>query len=112
MYYRKQTTLFNAHKNLIFTKYQFWKVNESSRFLFSKLYSFENAELIHFNIYFISIVLGISLLKVAAILSGPVAIVKTLISLVHAYVAAQNLAIIDGNEREIMRQNELAKKPE
>lgn len=62
--------------------------------------------------YLISVVLGISLLKVAAILSGPVAIVKTFISLIHAYVAAQNLAIIDGNEREIIRQNELAKKPE
>lgn len=57
-------------------------------------------------------VLGVSLLKVAAHLSAPVAIVKTLISLLHAYVASQNLAIIDCNEREALRLRELAKKPE
>lgn len=51
-------------------------------------------------------------MEVIAIISAPVAIVKTLISLLHAYVAAQNLAIIDLNEREANRQKELAKKPE
>lgn len=55
---------------------------------------------------------GISLLKVAAHLSAPVALVKTLISLLHAWVAAQNLAIIDCNEREAARKLEAAKKPE
>lgn len=65
-----------------------------------------------FKFIFVCTVLGISLFKVAAILSAPVALAKTLISLLHAYVAAQNLSIIDCNEREVARQNELAKKPE
>lgn len=56
--------------------------------------------------------LGISLFKVLTILSFPVAIAKAGISLLHAYVAAQNLAIIDCSEREQKRQAELAKKPE
>lgn len=64
------------------------------------------------NYFLRPIVLGISLLEIVAALSAPVAIVKTLISLLHAYVAAQNLAIIDMNEREANRQKELAKKPE
>ncbi len=66
---------------------------------------------IKIKIYF-STVLGLSLLKVACVLSAPVAFVKTLISLLHAYVAAQNLAIIDGIERANNRKTELAKKPE
>lgn len=57
-------------------------------------------------------ILGISSFKVLALLSAPVAIVKTLISVLHGYVASQNLAIIDCSERESIRQKELAKKPE
>ncbi|KAG4080279.1 hypothetical protein HA402_010771 [Bradysia odoriphaga] len=57
-------------------------------------------------------ILGLSLLKVAAVLSAPVAFVKALISLLHAYVAAQNLTIIDAAERENNRKKELSKKPE
>lgn len=56
--------------------------------------------------------MGLSLLKAAAILSAPVAFVKTLISLLHAYVAAQNLSTIDANERADNRKKELSKKPE
>lgn len=58
------------------------------------------------------LVLGISLLKVAAYLSAPVAIAKTLISVLHAYVASQNLAIIDCSEREAARRTEASKKPQ
>jgi len=57
-------------------------------------------------------ILGLSLLKVACVLSAPVAFVKTLISLLHGYVASQNLAIIDANERANNRKKELSKKPE
>lgn len=40
------------------------------------------------------------------------AIAKSGMSLLHAYVAAQNLAIIDTNEREEIRKRDAAKKPE
>lgn len=56
--------------------------------------------------------LGLSLFKVLTVLSAPVAIAKAGISLLHAYVAANNLAIIDCNEREQKRLAEAAKKPE
>lgn len=42
----------------------------------------------------------------------PVSIAKSGISLLHAYVAAQNIAIIDLSEREEKRQRDAAKKPE
>lgn len=57
-------------------------------------------------------VLGISLFKVLTVLAFPVAVAKAGISVLHAYVAAQNLAIIDTDEREQKRQAEAAKKPE
>lgn len=57
-------------------------------------------------------VLGISLFKVLTIVAFPVAIAKSGISLLHAYVAAQNLAIIDLSEREAIREKNAAKKPE
>lgn len=57
-------------------------------------------------------VLGISLFKVLTVIAFPVAIAKSGISLLHAYVAAQNIAIIDQNEREEFRQRDAAKKPE
>uniref|UniRef100_A0A1L8DY90 CDP-diacylglycerol--inositol 3-phosphatidyltransferase n=2 Tax=Nyssomyia neivai TaxID=330878 RepID=A0A1L8DY90_9DIPT len=58
------------------------------------------------------IILGISSFKFIAIVSAPVAIVKTLISLVHCNVAVQNLGIIDTNERKEAKQKDLAKKAE
>lgn len=57
-------------------------------------------------------VLGISLFKVLTIIAFPVAVAKSFISLLHAYVAANNLAIIDVTEREEARQRDSAKKPE
>ncbi|XP_065201428.1 CDP-diacylglycerol--inositol 3-phosphatidyltransferase [Planococcus citri] len=49
---------------------------------------------------------GIGLFKLAAWLSAPVALVKTILSLVHGYVACQNLAIIDTKEREQLMKKE------
>lgn len=46
------------------------------------------------------------------IIAFPVAVAKSGISLLHAYVAAQNISIIDVNEREEIRQRDAAKKPE
>lgn len=57
-------------------------------------------------------VLGISIFKVLTVIAFPVAIAKSGISLLHAYVAAQNIAIIDSNEREEARKRNSAKKPE
>lgn len=57
-------------------------------------------------------VFGISLFKVLTVIAFPVAVAKSGISLLHAYVAAQNIAIIDENEREEIRQRNAAKKPE
>lgn len=57
-------------------------------------------------------VFGISLFKVLTVIAFPVAIAKSGISLLHAYVAAQNLAIIDLSEREAIREKNAAKKPE
>lgn len=45
-------------------------------------------------------------------ISFPVAVAKGGISLLHAYVAAQNISIIDMSEREEIRQRNAAKKPE
>lgn len=46
------------------------------------------------------IVAGLGLFKWVAYLSAPVAFVKTMLSLVHGYVACNNLATIDTKERE------------
>lgn len=43
--------------------------------------------------------LGISLYRLIAYLTAPLAIVKSLISVLHAIVASKNLSIIDVNER-------------
>lgn len=45
-------------------------------------------------------------------LSFPVAVAKAGSSLLQAYVAAQNIVIIDQTEREEKRQLDSAKKPE
>lgn len=55
---------------------------------------------------------GISLFKVLTVIAFPVSVAKSGISLLHAYVAAQNIAILDVNEREEIRQRNAAKKPE
>lgn len=57
-------------------------------------------------------VFGISLFKVLTVIAFPVSVAKSGISLLHAYVAAQNIAILDVNEREEIRQRNAAKKPE
>lgn len=57
-------------------------------------------------------VLGISLFKVLTILSFPVAVAKAGSSLLQAYVAAQNIVIIDQTEREEKRKLDAVKKPE
>lgn len=57
-------------------------------------------------------VLGISIFKILTGLSFPVAVAKAGASLLHAWVAAQNLSIIDQNERAAIRQRDAAKKPE
>lgn len=62
--------------------------------------------------FFFHLVFGISLFKVLTIIAFPVAVAKSGISLLHAYVAAQNISIIDVNEREEIRQRDAAKKPE
>lgn len=57
-------------------------------------------------------VLGISLFKVLTVLSFPVAVAKAGSSLLQAYVAAQNIVIIDQTEREEKRKLDSVKKPE
>lgn len=67
-------------------------------------------KLILFN--FFALVLGISLFQVLTVVSFPVAVAKAGSSLLQAYVAAQNIAILDQNEREQQRHIDSAKKPE
>ncbi|XP_033216061.1 CDP-diacylglycerol--inositol 3-phosphatidyltransferase [Belonocnema kinseyi] len=50
------------------------------------------------------ILVGISLFKAICIISAPIALVKTILSLIHGYVACRNLAIIDVKEREQLRK--------
>lgn len=58
-------------------------------------------------------VLGLSFFKLIALLCGPFAVIKSLISLIHAYVACQDLGAIDVKERqEIRQQQEQGKKLE
>ncbi|KAL1459486.1 hypothetical protein WDU94_011464 [Cyamophila willieti] len=45
------------------------------------------------------LIAGFSLFRLVCYVSAPVALVKTAISLIHGYVACQNLAIIDMQER-------------
>lgn len=56
--------------------------------------------------------LGISLFKVIACLAFPVALAKAFISLLHAYVASQNLVILDNIDRKKALELNAAKKPE
>ncbi|XP_043478108.1 CDP-diacylglycerol--inositol 3-phosphatidyltransferase [Leptopilina heterotoma] len=50
------------------------------------------------------ILAGISLFRAILLLSAPVALVKTILSLIHGYVACINLGIIDVKEREQQRK--------
>jgi CDP-diacylglycerol--inositol 3-phosphatidyltransferase len=62
--------------------------------------------------FFVFTVLGIPLFKLLAIVSAPVAIVKTLISVIHGIVASVNITTIDANERIKSQQTEESKKSE
>jgi len=48
-------------------------------------------------------VAGLGLFRAVCYVSAPVAIVKSLISLLHGYVACKNLGIVDVKEREALR---------
>ncbi|CRK91541.1 CLUMA_CG005200, isoform A [Clunio marinus] len=56
--------------------------------------------------------LGISLFKLIALVSAPVAIVKTLISIIHGIVASVNITTIDTKEREAAKKVNDGKKAE
>jgi CDP-diacylglycerol--inositol 3-phosphatidyltransferase len=56
--------------------------------------------------------MGISTFKLLAIISAPVAIVKTLISVIHGIVASVNITTIDANERVKSQQVDGSKKSE
>lgn len=73
---------------------------------------FENPYLLKNQISNFLAVFSISLFKVLTVIAFPVALAKSGISLLHAYVAAQNMSIIDQNEREEARKRNAAKKPE
>lgn len=64
--------------------------------------------MLHFDLFLIKIVvflvLGLSSFKILAIISAPVAIVKTFISLIHGVVASINITSIDAKEREAMKK--------
>lgn len=49
-------------------------------------------------------VIGVSLFKILAFLTGPFAVLKALISVMHAYVAGADLAAVDVRERQEKRQ--------
>lgn len=77
--------------------------------------NFEAIESIWISLYvlpYIVSVLGISLFKVLTVLAFPVAVAKAGSSLLQAYVAAQNIVIIDQTEREEKHSFDSAKKPE
>lgn len=57
-------------------------------------------------------VLGVSLFKLLAIVSAPVAIVKTLISVIHGIVASVNITTLDTNERDAAKKADGSKKSE
>lgn len=57
-----------------------------------------------YQLYFCFAVAGLSLFKVIAYISAPVAFVKSCISLLHGYSACINLSIIDTKEREALRK--------
>lgn len=57
-------------------------------------------------------VLGVSFFKLLAIVSAPVAIVKTLISVIHGIVASVNITTLDMKEREAAKKTDGSKKSE
>jgi CDP-diacylglycerol--inositol 3-phosphatidyltransferase len=57
-------------------------------------------------------VLGVSLFKLLAIVSAPVAIVKTIISVIHGVVASVNITTLDQKEREAAKKPVESKKAE
>lgn len=59
--------------------------------------------LLHFLLHILLTVAGIGLFRAVCYVSAPVAIVKSLISLLHGYVACRNLGIVDAKEREALR---------
>jgi CDP-diacylglycerol--inositol 3-phosphatidyltransferase len=56
--------------------------------------------------------LGVPLFKLVAVVSAPVAIVKTIISVIHGAVASMNITMIDTKDRELAKQKEQGKKSE
>jgi len=58
------------------------------------------------------LVLGVSLFKLIAVVSAPVAIVKTIISIIHGVVASVNITTIDTKEREAIKKTDEGKKSE
>lgn len=69
---------------------------------------------IYFKNYFsfFTLVLGISLFKMVAYITAPFALLKSLISCMHAYVASIDLANIDKRERLEKRAKEASKRSE
>jgi len=57
----------------------------------------------HFFCHVLLTVAGLGLFRVVCYVSAPVAIVKSLISLLHGYVACKNLGIVDVKEREALQ---------
>ncbi|XP_067635934.1 CDP-diacylglycerol--inositol 3-phosphatidyltransferase [Eurosta solidaginis] len=58
------------------------------------------------------LILGCSIFKLLAIAMAPFALLKSLISCLHAYVASIDLVALDVREREAKRQKEVGKKSE
>ncbi|XP_037935319.1 CDP-diacylglycerol--inositol 3-phosphatidyltransferase [Teleopsis dalmanni] len=58
------------------------------------------------------LILGASTFKILAFITAPFAILKSLISCVHAYVASIDLAAVDVKDRQAKRQKEEGKKAE
>lgn len=58
------------------------------------------------------IFLGVPFFKLLAIVSAPVAIVKTLISVIHGVVASVNITTIDTKDREDARKKDQSKRSE
>jgi CDP-diacylglycerol--inositol 3-phosphatidyltransferase len=54
----------------------------------------------------------VPLFKLIAVISAPVAIVKTIISLIHGLVASINITTIDTKDRELAAKKEQGKKSE
>lgn len=56
--------------------------------------------------------LGVSTFKLLAVVTAPIAIVKTLISVIHGVVASVNITTIDAKEREDAKKRDQGKKSE